>query len=92
MKKKLLVEKEKINVLKDCFETDLNQQWPFLPAELSFTRLVNLVQRVFRDLKHLHVRPELLDERLDDFLRRCHRRHSDALRRNFLWTSVIKPS
>ena len=40
-------------------------------------------------LEHLHVRPELLDERLDDGLGRRRRGHADALGRHLLTRVVL---
>ena len=40
-------------------------------------------------LEHLHVRPELLDERLDDGLGRGRRGHADALGRHLLARVVL---
>ena len=64
------------------------QELDFRKKELTSVGM-NFVERVFGHVQHLHVRTELLDERLDDGLSGSRGRNPDAFGGNLL-TGILE--
>ena len=69
--------------------SNLDQERFLVKSESSFSRLMDFIEGVFRHLKHPHVRTKLLDQRLNDLLRRGARCDPDALGGHLLAVGAV---